>query len=123
MKEKIFTLKMNGYCCSQMVMEIGLEKLGIENPQLVEAVAGLCEGVKCGSICGTASAAVCLMYLADAKAAEDGLVQEYLDWFEDSFGALDCSELIGDDPAAKLEKCPMIVESTMSMLEDLLEWD
>ena len=70
MKEKIFTLKMQNYCCSQIVMAIGLEKLGIENPQLIEAMAGLCEGVKCGSICGTASAAVCLMYLADAKTAQ-----------------------------------------------------
>lgn len=123
MKEKIFNLKLKGYCCSQMVMEIGLEYLGIENPQLVNSMAGLCEGVKCGSICGAASAAVCLMYLADAKAAESGLVQEYLDWFEDLFGTLNCNELIGDDPMTKLEKCPTIVEATMNMVEELLEWD
>lgn len=123
MKEKIFTLKMNGYCCSQIVMEIGLEKLGMENPQLVSAMAGLCEGVKCGRICGTAAAAVCLMYLTDARAAEDGLVQEYLDWFEEAFGALDCDELLSEGPMAKLEKCPMIVESTLSKLEELLEWE
>lgn len=123
MKEKIFNLKLKGYCCSQMVMEIGLENLGIENPQLVNSMAGLCEGVKCGSICGAASAAICLMYLADAKASESGLVQEYLDWFEDLFGTLNCNELIGDDPMAKLEKCPTIVEATMNMMEELLEWD
>lgn len=123
MKEKIFNLKLKGYCCSQMVMEIGLENLGIENPQLVNSMAGLCEGVKCGSICGAASAAVCLMYLADAKAAESGLVQEYLDWFEDLFGTLNCNELIGNDPMTKLEKCPTIVEATMNMMEELLEWD
>jgi len=123
MKEKIFTLKMQNYCCSQIVMAIGLEKLGIENPQLIEAMAGLCEGVKCGSICGTASAAVCLMYLADAKTAQEGLAEEYLDWFEDSFGAMDCRDILGDDPMAKLEKCPMIVEATMAKLEELLEWD
>lgn len=123
MKKRIFTLKMQNYCCSQIVMAIGLEKLGMENPQLIEAMAGLCEGVKCGKICGTASAAVCLMYLADARSAQDGLVQEYLDWFEDSFDHLDCEELLRDDPMAKLEKCPMIVEATMVKLEELLEWD
>lgn len=123
MKEKIFNLKLKGYCCSQMVMEIGLENLGIENPQLINSMAGLCEGVKCGSICGAASAAICLMYLADAKSAESGLVQEYLDWFEDLFGTLNCNELIGDDPMAKLEKCPTIVEATMHMMEELLDWD
>lgn len=123
MKEKIFTYKMNGYCCSQIVMQIGLEMLGRENDELVEAMAGLCDGVKCGRICGAASAAVCLLYLADGKAAEMGLIQEYLDWFEDAFGALDCEELLGDDPMAKLEKCPMFVESTLLKLEELLELD
>ena len=52
-----------------------------------------------------------------------GLVQEYMDWFEESFGSLQCSELVGDDPIAKLEKCPMLVEATMTKLEELLEWD
>ena len=114
---------MNGYCCSQIVMQIGLEMLGRENDELVEAMAGLCDGVKCGRICGAASAAVCLLYLADGKAAEMGLIQEYLDWFEDAFGALDCEELLGNDPMAKLEKCPMFVESTILKLEELLELD
>lgn len=123
MKEKIFMMKMNGYCCSQMVMELGLEKLGIENPQLVEAMAGLCEGVKCGKICGTASAAVCLMYLADSKAADSGLAAEYLEWFEESFGAMDCEDILNEGPMTKLEKCPVIVEATMQKLEELLEWD
>lgn len=68
------------------------------------AMAGLCDGVKCGSICGTASAAVCLIYLADPKAAEQGLVQEYLDWFEESFGALDCHALLGADPDGEAGK-------------------
>lgn len=123
MNEDIFMLKMNGYCCSQIVMELGLNRLGIENEQLVEAMAGLCDGVKCGSICGVASAAVCLMYVADGRAAEKGLVQEYLDWFEECFGDLRCSRLVGDDPMAKLEKCPMFIEATMSRIEELLEWE
>ena len=32
MQEKIFTLKMNGYCCSQIIMEIGLELMEREIP-------------------------------------------------------------------------------------------
>lgn len=123
MNEEIFTLKMNGYCCSQMVMEMGLKRLDMENEQLVEAMAGLCDGAKCGSICGVVSAALCLMYIADGKEAESGLIEEYLGWFEESFGALDCRDLVGDDPMAKLEKCPMFVESTMVKLEEMLEWD
>ena len=77
MQEKIFTLKMNGYCCSQIIMEIGLELMDRENPDLVEAMAGLCDGAKCGRICGVVSAANCLMYLADAKNAENEFIPEY----------------------------------------------
>lgn len=123
MQEKIFTLKMNGYCCSQIIMEIGLELMERENPELVEAMAGLCDGAKCGRICGVVSAANCLMYLADAKNAESEFIPEYLEWFEESFGGLDCNELLGDDPMAKMEKCPMFVEGTLTKLCELLELD
>ena len=123
MKEKIFTLKMNGYCCSQIIMEIGLEMLGRKNDELVESVAGLCDGAKCGKICGVVSAALCLLYLADAKEAEDRMAEEYIEWFEDAFGALDCSELLAGDPMAKIEKCPMFVESTLTKIFELLELD
>lgn len=123
MQEKIFTLKMNGYCCSQIIMEIGLELLGKENPELVEAMAGLCDGAKRGKVCGAVTAANCLLYLADARNAEDEFVPEFLEWFEDSFGAVDCSELLGDDPMAKIEKCPMFVEGTLTKICELLELD
>ena len=123
MKEEIFTLKMNGYCCSQIIMEIGLKKIGKENYELVEAAAGLCFGSKCGKLCGAVSAAICLMCLADPQAERKGLIQEYLDWFEEAFEVLDCEELLRDDPMAKVEKCPMIVESTLVKLDELLEWD
>lgn len=123
MQGKIFTLKMNGYCCSQIIMEIGLELLGKENPELVEAMAGLCDGAKRGKVCGAVTAANCLLYLADARNAEDEFVPEFLEWFEDSFGAVDCSELLGDDPMAKIEKCPMFVEGTLTKICELLELD
>lgn len=123
MKEKVFELKMKGYCCSQIVMQIGLEYIGKENEELVEAMAGLCEGVKCGKICGAVSAASCLIHLADGKEAGKGLVDDFIDWFEEAFGSLECAELLGNDPMAKIEKCPMFVESTLSKLEDLLEWE
>ena len=31
MKEELFELKLQGYCCSQMVMEMGLRALGKQN--------------------------------------------------------------------------------------------
>ena len=39
MKEELFELKLQGYCCSQMVMEMGLRALGKQNEDLIEAIS------------------------------------------------------------------------------------
>lgn len=123
MNEEILDLRLKGYCCSQILMEMGLKRLDKENPDLIAAMAGLCDGVKSGSICGILSAAVCLMFLADPKAAGKGLPEDLTDWFEDAFGSTSCSEIIGENPLSKTEKCPMMLEASFQKIEELLEWD
>lgn len=123
MNEEIFDLRLKGYCCSQIIMAMGLRRLEKDNPDLMAAMAGLCDGVKTGNICGILSAAVCLLVLADPKAAEMGLPEDLSDWFEDAFGSTQCSGLIGDNPLSKAEKCPMMLEACFQKIEELLEWD
>lgn len=123
MNEEILDLKLKGYCCSQMVMEMGLRRLGKENQDLVAAMAGLCDGMWSGRICGILSAGLCLLYLADPKEASQGLAEDLTDWFEDAYGAADCTELMGGDPLARVEKCPMMLEGTFQKIQDLMEWD
>ena len=123
MNEEILDLKLKGYCCSQMIMEMGLRRLEKENEDLVAAMAGLCDGMWSGRTCGILSAAICLLYLADPKEASQSLVAEMTDWFEDAFGASDCQDLIGEDPLGKVEKCPMMLEAAFQKIEELLEWD
>lgn len=123
MNEEILDLKLKGYCCSQMIMEMGLRRLEKENKDLVASMAGLCDGMWSGRACGILSAGICLLYLADPKEASQGLVEDLTDWFEDAFGAIDCGELLASDPLAKVEKCPMMLEGTFQKIEELLEWD
>lgn len=123
MNEEILDLKLKGYCCSQMLMEMGLRRLEKENEDLVAAMAGLCDGMWSGRACGILSAAICLLYLADPKEASQSLVQELTDWFEDAFEYVDCEDLIGGNPLNKVEKCPMMLEATFQKVEELLEWD
>lgn len=123
MNEEILDLRLKGYCCSQIIMAMGLKRLEKENPDLIAAMAGLCDGVKMGSICGIVSAAVCLLHLADPKGAAMGLTEDLTDWFEDAFGSMQCSELIGSNPLSKAEKCPVMLEASFQKLEELLEWD
>lgn len=123
MKEEMFELKLKGYCCSQIVMEMGLTRLQKKNEDLIAAMAGLCDGVHSGGTCGILSAGICLLYLADSKAAVQGLAEDFTDWFEDAFGEIQCSSLIGENLLSKVEKCPAMLESAFEKIEELLEWD
>lgn len=123
MDETIFELKLQGYCCSQILMELGLRKLGKENPDLVAAMAGLCNGIWRGGTCGILSAAVCLLYLADPYEASQTYVRDLNEWFEDAFEVVDCDALLEGDPLNKVEKCPMMLGATFTKVAELLEWD
>ncbi|MEG1583586.1 MAG: C-GCAxxG-C-C family protein [Anaerovorax sp.] len=122
MDQRIFDLKLKGYCCSQIIMELGLGYLKKENGDLMQAMAGLCDGVYQGKICGVLSAAICLLYIADPYEAHKKNVRDISEWFEDAFGAVDCQVLL-DNPLAKVEKCPMMIEATYTKVQELLEWD
>ena len=123
MNQEILDLKLKGYCCSQMIMEMGLRRLEKENEDLVAAMAGLCDGMWSGRVCGILSAGICLLYLADPKEASRNHVAELTDWFEDAFACTDCEELVEGNPLNKVEKCPMMLEATFQKIEELLEWD
>lgn len=123
MNQEIMELKLKGYCCSQILLELGLQHLGKESEELISAAAGLCDGVRMGKVCGILSAAVCLLYLADAEAAADGGVEELIEWFEDAFGETECEALIAGKPMNKIEKCPMMLEATFQKVQEILEWD
>lgn len=123
-KQKLMELNLKGYCCSQMIVEMGLEKLGKVDPDLVEFAAGLCEGMHCDRTCGAFSAGICLLYLADPAEADASLGRDFTDWFEASFGSTECGELMGGNKLqGKVEVCPAIIESVFEMVSELLDWD
>ena len=117
---RIMELKLQGYCCSQIIMQLGLEGMGRENEDLIAAMAGLCDGMHRGGTCGTISAAVCLLYLIDREQA-GFLCDELFDWFEDSFGSTECDELIESSPLKKAAVCGGLVENTYLKLTEMFE--
>ena len=124
MDSRIFELKMQGLCCSQMIVQMALEDLGREeNPDFIAAMAGLCNGIWEGKLCGTLTAAICILYMADPEEASRSRRGHLNDWFYDRFGSLDCHDLVGENPLNKVEVCPQIIEGTYEKLLDLLELD
>ena len=123
MGQEIFDLKLKGYCCSQIIMQMGLARMEKVNEDLVAAMAGLCDGLWQGKVCGTLSAAICLLYLADPYESGKAHARDMYEWFEDAFGAVDCDDILEGKPLMKTQKCPMIVESAFTKIMELLEWD
>jgi hypothetical protein len=121
---RILVLARQGYCCSQILIKLGLEAQGKDNPDLINAVAGLCEGLYWGMCCGTLTGAACLLSLYDKEKAASDMIPKLADWFErtytQSYGGIQCCEILADNPMNKLERCPRIMVETFEKCRELL---
>ncbi len=116
----IFESKMKGHCCSQIIMDLALTEMNLDNPGLISAMKGLCNGLQLGSICGTLSAATCLFFMLDPEKAAQSMNQELADWFEETFGCLECARILEGDPLARVDTCPLIIERTYEKVVEIL---
>ncbi|WP_414151470.1 DVU_1555 family C-GCAxxG-C-C protein [Acetobacterium carbinolicum] len=101
---ELFQLASKGYCCTQCMVKMIMEMEEKENPDLIRAMGGLCNGIgnsqkNCGVLTG--AIAVFGLYAGKgedheyAKAGYDRMVKDYMEWFEERNGSLDCMDLIG----------------------------
>lgn len=132
---RMFELHQQGYNCSQILLELGLEARGAENPDLVKAVSGLGGGLGFyGKICGALTGGVCLLslYAGKGPAEEEHdrfllMICDLVEWFEaqygPEFGGINCEDIIGDDLKTKTinPKCGSIVSATYDKVKELLE--
>ncbi|MFH1058989.1 MAG: C-GCAxxG-C-C family protein [Pseudomonadota bacterium] len=131
---RLLQLAGQGYHCSQIIILLGLEARGEDNPGLVRALAGLAYG--CGGgrgACGALSGAACLIGLHAGKGAAEEqederllmMLQELGDWFAQRLGpecpAVTCEAILGDDtPAAARRKCGSLVAETYAKAVEIL---
>lgn len=130
---RIAELLQQGFCCSQIMVLMGLEAQGKENPDLVRAVQGLCGGIgSAGETCGSLTGAACLLglfagrgLLTETADRRLGLMlDEVADWFREEvggrYGGIRCAEILAGDPANQELRCPGIVIETWQKARDLL---
>ncbi|MFW5487792.1 MAG: DVU_1555 family C-GCAxxG-C-C protein [Desulfovibrio sp.] len=121
-----------GYCCSQIIIRMGLEAQGEENPALVRAMAGLCHGVGArGGSCGALTGGACLLGLYAGKGKDDEqendafalMLSELSDWFDEfvgkAYGGTDCSSIVGEGPP-DMQVCGNIVGETYGKVLEIL---
>ena len=120
----IARLSSQGYCCSQIMVLLALEAMEDENPQLVDAMRGLCGGLHSGMTCGVLTGAACMLSMVNPEAAKDQLIVTLVDWFQvsytDCYGGTNCAQIVGGNPGNRMERCPRLMEQTFEKCRELL---
>jgi C_GCAxxG_C_C family probable redox protein len=130
---RMLELAGQGFHCSQILVILGLEAQEKYNPDLVRAMEGLAGGVGfSGDICGALTGGVCLLALYAGRGEPDEeqdqrlnpMINSLVEWFSEEysqcFGGIHCMEIIGDNPANQLSRCPKIVSGTYDKVKSLL---
>lgn len=96
-EERAIDLGMKGLCRSQIVLTLaGLEPQGKTNDELINAAKGLARGMYIQHACGSLSGGACVFGLYDMSKEETAAsCKELTQWFEERFGSLECSGILG----------------------------
>lgn len=113
---RILALKNKGYCCSQILVQLGLDLVEKDNEELVNSMKGLCNGLYSGELCGCLSAGAVTLNLLLSEEDVPQAVCELVDWFKNAYGKVKCSELL--EGKSKMEVCPPILCQTYEKIRE-----
>ncbi|MCR5814495.1 MAG: C-GCAxxG-C-C family protein [Desulfovibrio sp.] len=98
-----------GFCCSQLLIQLALRTLDRDNPELVQAAHGLCYGIgQSNGPCGLLTAGACCLALLSCKGAEqeacaplshpmlNPMLNDYALWFAETvqpYGGTNCDQI------------------------------
>jgi hypothetical protein len=118
--DDILGLLLSGTCCTSAMVKLALEEAGHENPEFVDKVAPLCNGLAVGLTCGALSGGLLALAVLNGERPVDRMtVRHYVDWFRGEFGATECADLVEDDTMARALTCPPIVTAAYLKAREL----
>jgi len=130
---RVAQLALQGYKCSHILVQVGLDAQGKSNPDLLRAMSGLATGMGNGLACGALSGGCCLigMYagMDDAEHGENSrlplMLEEFVEWFRDEYGAryggTDCAQIMQGKPELRVERCPGLIVDAVLKAKEILE--
>ena len=125
--DRIMELSREGLYCAQIMVQLALDAEGKENPELIEAVRGLCGGFAwSGGPCGALSGGACLLSLLGRGleiSEREELVAEFHRWFAGrtaQFGGEDCNDITGGDRGNMFSVCPGVIIDSYEKCVELL---
>ncbi|MHC1719496.1 MAG: DVU_1555 family C-GCAxxG-C-C protein [Clostridiaceae bacterium] len=133
----IYKYASHGYCCTQILLLMVLEKEGRENFDLIRAANGMCAGMQCKGTCGLLTGAVMVFGLyagrgmvQEAKCPElKSMADDFTSWFKTEYNSLLCGDLVlvdifTDQGEIYPVKCgDMLLKTYKKIQEILLEYD
>lgn len=133
----MYKLASQGYCCSQILVLMDLEKREIENTNYVKAMAGLCVGTGgSGRTCGIVTGGACLIGSYTGKGNPEDqndpnlskMVLEYMEWFQEENRSMDCCDIVGIDALEDIRtnmvypvKCGNLMSGAYRKLREILQ--
>lgn len=129
---RMFQLAAQGFCCSQIMIIMGLDEQEKENPDLIRAMNGMCGGIgRSGKTCGVLTGGVCLIGMKFGKGTpiEIGhaklhrMIKDLMEWFEETYRSIDCDEILGyplDEGNEYPVRCGSIVSATFDKVQEIL---
>ena len=129
---RILRLAGQGFCCSQILMQLALEDMGRDNAGLIRAMGGLCEGMGQGEICGVATGAACVLslYAGKGTAEEDALpvlpamLADFWAWFQGrgtTWGGIRCEDITLASGGRNEKTCGNIMLEARTTLLGILD--
>ncbi len=131
---RISQLHLQGFHCAQVLLIMGLEHQGKEDPDLIRAMNGLSGGLGFqGKNCGALTGGACLLALFAGRGKLEEteqsclnlMIQQLVEWFEvgfgEEFGGIDCQKILGGDPWNRMTRCPRLINETYFMVRQLLK--
>lgn len=129
---EMMDLSQKGYYCSQIILRLGLEAQGKQDPDLIRAAAGLALGAgDDAGTCGALTGAACLIALHGGKGQDSEteadefwlMLAELWEWFRVGVGAVHggvaCGQILSDGGSPK-ERCgPLIADAYTKVIEIL----
>lgn len=131
--DRMKELKQQGFFCSQILMTLGLELQGKENPELIRAMNGLAGGLGfSGETCGALTGGACLLGVYAGKGAsteEENLrlnfmIEDLVKWFKQGYGqeygGIRCETILSGVSNGQATRCPVMVAGTFQKVKELL---
>jgi C_GCAxxG_C_C family probable redox protein len=131
--DRMRELKEQGFLCSQIILILGMELQGKENPDLIRSMHALAGGIGfTGETCGALTGGACLLGLYAGKGTpeqEDNprltfMLEDLVKWFKQEYGqiygGIRCEEILNGKPQNMGTRCPTMVMGTWQKVKELL---